>query len=288
MNFYSTALNNWKAKWAFTRDAAHTFPISDFYQSIPAGDIDGVQSVNKFGRSTNVDADVATDVWDRANATDDQAIWLGPLSGYVTHEIVSTSLVDTELSTTGCNSIQIYGISEWDQKEVSEVVVLQGQTPVTTVNSYSLIHRMKAVSTGIDATSANDGTITATANDIAARVTAQINPGEGQTQMAVYGIPSIQTAYMTKFYATVLRANLGTTEAHADINLLYNPNFYLEQGGMWLVKHSTAAGSRAASLQHDYKPYNKFEGPGVIKIQATGSANNLDVSAGFDLILVDN
>lgn len=255
--------------------------------SAPAISWSGISSVNKFGRTTNADNDVPTDVWDGANATDDEDTWLPPLNGAVTHEIVSTSADDTFLGTSGAKGIQIYGIGDWDNKEISETISMSGTTPVTTTNVYSVIHRMKVISTGVNATSANAGVITATANDLANKVTAQINIGEGQTQMAIYGISGAQDFYLTKLYATVLRANLSTNEAHVDVNLLFNPSGNVTVGGMWLVKHSSSCGTRAASLQHLFKPYNKFSGPGILKIQVTGSANNLDVSAGFDGILVD-
>lgn len=38
-------------------------------------------------------------------------------------------------------------------------------------------------------------------------------------------------------------------------------------------------------MRHEFNPYNAFPGPGIIKLQGNGSANNLVVSAGFDLIL---
>ena len=259
----------------------------DSFIEIPAGRVGGKKSVNKFGRSTNVDSGIPTDVHDGANATDDVATWLAPVSPVI-HKIKSTDASDTALSLSGANQIQVYGIGSWDAKEISEVILLDGANDVDTVNQYAVIHRMKGGLTGVNAIVANLGVITATTDDIAANVTAQINIGQGQTQMAIYGIPSVQAFYVTKFYASILRANLGTTESHADIQLLFNPSGNLSVGGMWLVKHSTSVGTRAAPLQHDFMPYNRFAGPGILKIEATGSANNLDVSAGFDGILVDN
>jgi hypothetical protein len=41
-------------------------------------------------------------------------------------------------------------------------------------------------------------------------------------------------------------------------------------------------------MNHPFNPYNGFAGPGILKLQSTGSANAITVAGGFDLILVDN
>ncbi len=258
--------------------------VGDPRLEIPAGDVDGQASVNKFGRSTNVDDGVSVDIWDRANSSDDQDIWLAPTAARI-HTIQSTSANDVT-GGTGANSIQVFYLPDWNTKEASEIVTGNLNAGIIMDNSAVIIHRMKVIPQATS-TSINVGTITATAA-VDATVTAQIQPDEGQTQMAIYGIPSTQTAYMTGFYGSVLRANLATAEQHADFRLLFNPAPNLNTV-VWQVKHSTGCGTRANSpFRHEYEPYNKFSGPGIFKMQAVGSANNLDISAGFDLILVDN
>ncbi|MCP4343301.1 MAG: hypothetical protein GY799_31605 [Desulfobulbaceae bacterium] len=253
--------------------------------------ISKISSVNKFGRSINVDQH-ETDIWDVANQSsyptaglDDQDIWVAPTQARI-HNVKSTdSDDDGDPVGDGARTIRVYGLTDWDTKETSEVITLNGTTDVATSNAYVIIHRMKVLTKG--ATAINVGTIYATAvtDDT---ITAQINPGEGQTQMAIYGIPSIQTACMTGFYASVLRAGLSTNERHVDIQVLFNPEPDSELLN-FQTKHSTMAGTRASDpFLHTYLPYNGFNGPGIFKIQAIGSANNLDVSAGFDLILVEN
>lgn len=39
--------------------------------------------------------------------------------------------------------------------------------------------------------------------------------------------------------------------------------------------------------RHNWVP-KKFVGPGIIKIQSTSGANDVDISAGFDIVLIDN
>lgn len=266
---------------------------TDFMLEVAKGDISGHTSVNKFGRSTNIDSGHVSDVWDGANASDyptgpldDRPIWAMP-SASVKHNIASTSADDDgDPVGDGARTIRVYGLVDWDTAETSEDITLDGTTDVLTTKLYVIIHRMKVLTAGTTAT--NVGTITATTDDGDTIITAQINPEEGQTQMAIYGIPSTQTAYMTGFYGSVLRANLSTNERHADMRLVFNP----EPGDnedTWLIKHSLACGTRAGSpFYHPYNPPNGFSGPGVLKCQAIGSAENLDVSMGFDLILVND
>jgi hypothetical protein len=258
----------------------------DLALEIPAGRVGTTTSVNKFGRATNVDSGVTTDIWDRANATADQDIWVAPTAARV-HAIASTSDNDGKTgapSSTGARTLRVYGLTAWNADEVSEDITLDGTTSVNTVNSYVIVHRMKVLTKG--SSGPNVGILTATAATDAT-ITAQINAGEGQTQMAIYGIPSTKVAYLTGFYASVLKANLSTNEVHADINVVFNPNPDSELTA-FLIKHTAGCGTRAQSpFRHMFNPYNKFEGPGILKVQAAGSANDLDVSAGFDLILED-
>jgi hypothetical protein len=256
--------------------------VGDPRLEIPSGEVDGQSSVNKFGRSTNVDNGVNTDIWDRANATNDQDIWLAPTAPRI-HTIASTSANDVG-GGTGANSVKISYLPDWNTAEQVETVTGNLNGGIAMINAAVIIHRMQVIPQA-SSTSANVGTITATAAGDAT-VTAQIQPGEGQTQMAIYGIPSIQTAYMTQFYGSVLRSNAAT--AFVDLRLLFNPTPNLNKV-VFLVKHSLGIQTTGANpFVHPYNPYNKFVGPGIFKMQAAGSTDNLDVSSGFDLILVDN
>jgi len=250
---------------------------SDFDDQVALGNVEGVYSVNKYGRSTNVDA-AATDIWD---LTASQPIWLAPTASRI-HAIVSASANDTAAGT-GARTVQIYGLKDWDSKESSEVITMAGETPVNTENAYVIIHRMKVLTWStagpnagiIKATAASDSTITA-----------QILAGAGQTQMAIYGVPSTQTLLINKMYTSLLQASALT--GLCDITLLYNP-IPKTLTTKFLTKHSSGISAVGDSRSpDDFKPAKKFLGPGILKIQALGSAADLDVSAGFDGKLYDN
>ena len=247
--------------------------------AIPHGAFKDVYSVNKFGRTTDADNGVATDVWDRANSTDGQAIWTAPTAARV-HSIVSDSANDTSAGT-GMRTLRVSGLTAWDSVNVAEDITLDGTNPVNTVNSYVIIHRMKMLTSG--ASGPNVGTITATA-DTDSTVTAQINPGVGQTEMAIYGIPDNQLAYMTNFYAS---ANKGSAALSVNISLLASVD-PASQPAVFVTKHTEGVNTEGSSdITHNFEPYNRFEGPCILKLLAESSSNNTDVSAGFDLILVN-
>jgi len=253
--------------------------MKDYALEVSRGNVNGVSAVNKFGRSTNVDTE-NTDIWDVANSTDDQPIWLAPTAARI-HSIVSTSAADAAAGT-GALSLTVYGLTDWDTKETSETVTLTGATPVNTVGSYVIIHRM-VCNYQASTTSANVGVITATAATDST-ITAQINALEGQTQMAIYGFPSIQTFYMNDMYGGVNKQIAGSS----NMSLLFNPNPGVQELG-FSVKSTFATNSAGETMaERIFRPPNKFSGPGILKVQGYGSVVNLDVSAGFGGYLVDN
>ena len=248
----------------------------DFQFEIAKGNVAGHKSVNKFGRNTNVDATV-TDIWDLTT----QPIWVAPTQAR-THDIASTSTNDDgSPAGTGAQTLRVSGLTGWDANEVTEDITLNGTTNVPTVNSYVIIHRMQVLTWG--SAGPNAGTLTATAQTDAT-VTAQINIGAGQTEMAIYGVPSTQKAYMTQYYAGV-RASGPSGNIFGE--LLVNSYADTELTN-FLVKHSFSRVTTAPTTPHEFHSPAEFAGPCIIKIQATGSTVNLEVDAGFDLILVDN
>lgn len=245
------------------------------------GAVSHATGVNKYGRSTKVDSGVATDIWDRANATDLQIIWTAPTVARV-HNIKSSSASDASAGT-GARTMQVFGLTAWDTAEVMEVVTLNGVTDVPTVNSYVIIHRLRVITWG--SAGPNVGVITATAVTDAT-VTAQIGAGNGNTLMAIYGVPSTQTFYMPKYYGTVLSANLLTNERHIDMTLLVWLDPPTNTDEAYIVQSTQGFSSRGGALEHRFDPFKAIPGPAVIKMQGAGSAANLDVSAGFNGYLV--
>lgn len=248
-------------------------PASDFSLEIARNRIPGVYSINKFGLNVDIDAASEEDVWDGGGT------WTAPTQAR-THDITSTDTNDTSAGT-GARTIRIHGLKDWDTAEVSEDITMNGTSNVETVNSYVIIHRMQVLTKG--ASGPNVGTITATAQTDST-VTAQIGASNGQTLMAIYGIPSTQVLYMTDFYTGISRQ---TTSAF-DATLRFNPEPDVELTG-FLIRHRIGGHSQGSShIVEDFVPYKKFEGPGILKVSAGTTTNNSEISAGFDAIIIDN
>jgi len=225
--------------------------------------------VHKFGRNVDVDTAADEDVWDGGGDYN----W--PTAAQ-THNIVSDDTDDDgDPAGTGARTIRIYGLdSSYD--EITEDVTLNGTTNVTTSNSYLRIHRMKVLTAGSQAE--NDGNITATGTSDAT-ITAQITAEMNQTLMAIYTVPNGYTAYMIGFYAAVEKS----IAISADIYLLERPT-----GEVFQVKHVTALKNDGQTRgQHLYPLPRVIQEKTDIKIRAGSSANDGDVTAGFDLLLID-
>ena len=252
-----------------------------FYLEVAKGNIPGHSGMNKFGRSTNLDSGIDTDIWDGANAADDVDIWVAPTQARV-HNIASSSASDDgDPAGVGARTIEVFGLTDWDTVESSETITMNGVGNVAT-SAYVIIHRMRVKTKG--ATNVNVGKITATAVTDGT-VTAQINAGKGQTQMSIFGFPSTQTFYMEQMYAYFNRAGGGTRLV--DVSLLFNPEPDTELLN-FLTKHTLALETGASGLSHFFIPPKVFPGPGILKVQGNGSAADIDMSAGFDGVLVTN
>lgn len=255
-------------------DAENPMPVSaaqsepvfwhDYYTELAAGTLTGALALNKFGKNPDVDTAAPEDIWGAGGT------WTPPTTARI-HNIVSTDANDT-LAGTGARTISILGLNS-SGAEVSENVNLNGLTPVATTNSYTIIFRMIVTAAGSGGV--NVGNITAIAQTDTT-LTAQIDAGYNQTLMAVWQVPAGKTLYLNSYYASM---NGTVTASSVDIRLWAKPF-----GQTWQIKHVLGLSSVGQSyFKHSFSPPLKFSALTLIRLQAAdASANNIDVSAGFD------
>jgi hypothetical protein len=246
---------------------ARVTPFSDYMLDVSRGDIPNTSSVNKFGRNANVAIGVEEEIWD----------------GSVAYSFPATALI-TSMSQTADQealrgeTIEIQGLDiNYDFVHLHEELDATLTTNVVTLSTALLrVFRMK--------------THSATANDSPIRVHnagetvdyAIIGIGLGQTQMAIYTVPRNFSAFMTSYYATVNPGtNLDPTSNPIRLWARHNALNHAPQ-----LKHVN--GLTAGHIQHGFAPYQKFDAKTDIYMTAQPVGKAADVSAGFDLILVEN
>ena len=180
---------------------------------------------------------------------------------------------------TGAVFVHIKNGQQKDGTELTEFILMNGTTNVPTVNTYFRITRVHVHGVGTNKT--NVGTITLIA-DTDATTTALISPNTGQTLMAFYHIPYGKTGYLTSLYSSMFRSDK-VSDAAADIQLM--SNLWGSDGVN--TEFSIAVGS--AGVNKDFKPYKVISQGTDIWIRSINTTDtNSTISAGFDIILVDN
>lgn len=258
---------------------------SDFSREIALGNVSNTTHFNKFGRNIEIDSGITADIWDGGHTLASggvSLIWVAPTQARI-HDIVSSSSSDDGNPVgVGARTIRIFGLVSWSTKGVTEDITLNGTNSVPTSNAYVMIHRMKVLTKG--ATASNVGVIKATAQSDNT-ITAQINATWGQTQMAILGIPSVQTGLLHSYYANLNKA--GGASGLADACLFVNPEPDVELTN-FLIKHRFGLQTVGTSCyEHEYHRPKVIPGPAIIKITSVSGTNDMDVSAGFDIDLVD-
>jgi hypothetical protein len=227
-----------------------------------------LSGVNKFGRNPDVDTAADEDIWDAGGT------WSLPATASA-HDIASTDAADAAAGT-GARTVQVWGLQNWGTRESSEIVVLDGVTPVATTKSYVLIHRMQCLTFGSGKTNAGD--ITA---KVGATTHAQISIGVAQTLMAIYGIPDDTHLFVSKWYASMNRP--GGATSFVDMRLMVDPAPASADSGFSTKHHLGLYSSGASYISHEFNPFLEVAGPAVLKIRALDvSGNDTDISAGFD------
>lgn len=241
----------------------------------------GLYPVIQTGRAPSGVQTTTTDIWDRADATPTQSLWTAPTVARI-HAVVSGSANDTAAGT-GARTVKVYGLTSWSAVETSETVIMAGATPVNTVGSYVIIHRIVVLTTGTGGT--NAGAITATAATDTT-ITAVIRAGVGQTEMAIYGWPSSQKLYVTSFSASIQLSSAAAS--HAIVRMFYNPEPNALLAHFNEIEMIGLESAGFSSNKIEYNPNLVLPGPGILKINALASANDLDMTARFTGFLADN
>lgn len=253
----------------------------DFAARVALGLVPGWATVNKFGEAPDCDSGVATDLWDGADGATSTDVWVAPTQARL-HAITSASGNDDgDPVGTGLRTLRVYGLTDWDTAEVNEDIIMNGVSNVNTTNSYVIIHRMEGLTFGSGGT--NAGIITATAATDGT-ITAAIQASNGQTEMAIYGVPSTQKFVLQSLSVTLLRGS--GASAAADGTLLVKLN--ADQADAGFVNKGDFLATHDSNFIEIYPSPDAYAGPCLIKMQVKTDTANAQVTGSFDGFLVNN
>jgi hypothetical protein len=242
-----------------------------FELQVARGQVDGHKALFKFGINGDVGTSVET-VWAQGGT------YAYPASATVMK--ISSSSADDAAAGTGARTISIAGLDA-NYNEISETVILDGQTAVNTVNSYLRISRMFVVTAGSGATAAGTiyaGTGTVTSG-VPATVYGMIALNANQTQMAFWTVPAGYTLYLTGLFYTS-----GNTNANAWTNfqLIQRP-----LGGVFRQQSSSRVPGNGDFVVDLHTPI-AFTEKTDIEVRAVASTSPSNVSAEFEGIYIKN
>ncbi len=231
--------------------------------------------INKYGKAFDIQTgDDFVDVWDGSRAT-------APIKTYT---YSSTADIDS-ISSSDDGDTQVYEVQGLDTNmaPLTQLVTATGQTRVALTTNLKRVFRVKNKGATTNAGDiyifVNVATTLGVPNTLA-NVRAIITATLGQTQMAIYTIPLGKTGYMTQMWANL--AIKQTSASHAYL-------WARENGESWKLKHPRGVTSTGDShMGHGFAPYVKFEECTDLVIKADTTANASSVSAGFDIILLNN
>lgn len=243
----------------FDRGAA----VSDFMLSVAKGDVPGHSSINKFGRNISVAATSTETIYDWSN------LYTFPTTADITH--IYGNIGDTQV-------IEVQGL-DTNYDLVTQNATLNGTTLVALGTALRRVFRMRVISSTAPS---GDVLITNAGSSVAYGAIAS---GSNQTQMAIYTVPAGYTAYMTNYYGSVNKEASKDPEGVFKLWVRDNANVYVPQ-----IKHTLGVDADGTtSFTHGFEPYFKVTEKSDIWINFSNiAATTGDVSAGFDLILVED
>jgi len=264
-----------------TKDGNLTISDNSSGLAISKGDVTGHSVVQKFGNAPNFDSgDGIVTIWDGA---EDGTAW-----ELMNYNYSTTADIDSISSSNAGDTSEVTVIGlDADYNEVSQTVTLNGQTRVALTTSLIRVYR------AFNANSVDflghviiyvNGTLSGGVPTNNADIRAIIDPVNQQTEMAVYTIPAGKTGYLTRGYASTSGGNRNSN---------YVIRFYAREfGKVFRLQNVNSISDNASSIiVLDYFAPLKIPEKTDLEVRVETTESPItaaSVSAGFDLVLVDN
>ena len=249
--------------------------IENFPLAVSSGDLSpSYKQIYKFGQNAVVGNSVET-IWQQGG------LYVYPPSA--TTMTVSSSDANDTSAGTGARTVQISGL-DGSYNEISETIIMNGQTAVTTSNTYSRVNRALVLTAGSGGANAGviyvgTGTVTA---GVPANVYTTINgDGTNQSLQAFWTVPAGYTAYV--YQTNISTGNTSNTPAVLKTILVVKPF-----GGVFNTKEviTLTDGNHLQNYNFPIKVTEKSD----IEFRAESSSGSVDfnVSASLNILYKQN
>jgi len=243
-----------------------------FELQVAQGQIAYHEHIYKFGQNSVVGDSVET-IWQQGG------LYSYPPSA--TTMTVSSSNTNDTSAGTGARTVQILGL-DGDYNEISETITLNGQTAVTTTNSFLRVNRAIVLTAGSGEANAGiiyvgTGTVT---TGVPANVYTTINgDGTNQSLQAFWTVPANYNAYI--YQTNVSTGNSSNTPAVLKTLLVARPH-----GGVFNTKEVIVL-TDGNHLQNYSFPITLTEKTDIeFRAESSSSSVNFDVSASMSILYV--
>ena len=243
-----------------------------FELQVAQGQIAYHEHIYKFGQNSVVGNSVET-IWQQGG------LYSYPPSA--TTMTVSSSDTNDTSAGTGARTVQISGL-DGDYNEISETITLNGQTAVTTSNSFLRVNRglvLTAGSGGANAGIIYVGTGTVTAGVPVNKYTTINGDGTNQSLQAFWTVPANYDAYI--YQTNISTGNSSNTPAVLKTLLVARP-----QGGVFNTKEIIVL-TDGNHLQNYSFPITLTEKTDIeFRAESSSGSVSFDVSASMNILYV--
>lgn len=258
-----------------TRSLSYLGTTEPFELQIARGQISAHYPQFKFGFNADIDNQIET-VWAEGG------LYYHPPSA-TQMTVSSSSDDDTANEGNGARTVELFGLDA-DYNEITETILLEGTSTVTTTKSFLRINRGIVRSAGDNEVATGTiyvGTGTVTLGK-PANVYLSIEPADGQTLMALWTVPAGYTAYL---HATHVTAACTTSNKLLTVSILARPF-----GQVFQIKDKFGIQVDGGNVTQTYTYPQKFDEKTDIEVRAVADAGsaNVEVSAGLDMVYIKN
>ncbi len=232
------------------------------------GVFSNIDGETKFGHAHQV-TNVLVTVWSGTN------IYTYPSD--VTAMTISSDDVADDVAGAGALTAKVWGL-DGDWAIVEQTATLTGKTEVALPTSLRRVYRIEVLTAGGNGANVGDlyvgsGTVT---DGVPANIFARVDPDENQTLMSPYTVPAGKHGVVTAIYASV------GGNKNISLKLVVR-----KPGEVFRVRRHDEA--RTAIIDHKLDlPITGIPAMSDIEIRVLIDSGNQDLSAAYDLLLIDD